>query len=111
MPASDHHSEYLARAVAALTPEGHRRVSELLDELVQAAGADDWLTRFAAARRAEAGRGPGPGAAEPRRPTRQELDGLIAGFTTIRDQEPLDDVGDWANAVIALLQDETPSEG
>ena len=29
-----------------------------------------------------------------------------AGFTTIRDQEPLDDVGDWANAVLALLEDE-----
>ena len=38
--------------------------------------------------------------------TEQELDVLIAGFTTIRDQEPLDDVGDWANAVLALLEDE-----
>jgi hypothetical protein len=38
--------------------------------------------------------------------TRQELDGLIAGFMTIRDQEPLDDVADWANAVVALLEDE-----
>ena len=111
MPASDHHSEYLARAVAALTPEGHRRVSELLDELVQAAGADDWLTRFAADRRGQAGRGAGPRAAEPPPPTRPEQGGRIAGVTTIRDQEPLDDVGDWANAVIALLQDETPSEG
>ena len=111
MPASDHHSEYLARAVAALTPEGHRRVSELLDELVQAAGADDWLTRFVADRRAQARHGARPGAAQPPPPPRQELDRRIAGFTTIRDQEPLDDVGDWANAVIALLQDETPSEG
>jgi hypothetical protein len=25
---------------------------------------------------------------------------------TIRDQEPLDDVADWANAVLALLADE-----
>ena len=38
----------------------------------------------------------------------QELDILIAGFTTIRDQEPLDDVADWANAVLALLADERP---
>ena len=31
---------------------------------------------------------------------------LLAGFRTIRDQEPLDDVADWANAVVALLEDE-----
>src|SRR5437763_187428 len=30
---ADPHAEYLARAVAALTPEGHRRVDELLDGL------------------------------------------------------------------------------
>ena len=35
-----------------------------------------------------------------------ELNDLIAGFMRIRDQEPLDDVSDWANAVIALLEDE-----
>ena len=35
-----------------------------------------------------------------------ELDILIAGFMTIRDQEPLDDVANWANAVLALLKDE-----
>jgi hypothetical protein len=28
---------------------------------------------------------------------------------TIRDEEPADDVGDWANAVIALLEDEIRS--
>jgi hypothetical protein len=28
------------------------------------------------------------------------------GFKTIRDSEPRDDVTDWANAVIALLEDE-----
>ena len=39
--------------------------------------------------------------------SRQELDVLIPGFTAIRDQEPLDDVADWANAVVALLEDET----
>ena len=30
---------------------------------------------------------------------------------TIRDQEHLDDVANWANAVIALLEDETGYEG
>jgi hypothetical protein len=36
--------------------------------------------------------------------TPPELDALIAGFMRIRDQEPLDDVSDWANAVLALLE-------
>ena len=36
----------------------------------------------------------------------QEFDTLIVGFKTIRDQEPLDDVANWANAVLALLEDE-----
>ena len=35
-----------------------------------------------------------------------ELDRLTSGFEQIRDQEPLDDVGDWANAVVQLLEDE-----
>jgi hypothetical protein len=30
----------------------------------------------------------------------------MTGFITIRDQEPLNDVGDWANAVLTLLEDE-----
>jgi hypothetical protein len=30
----------------------------------------------------------------------------VLGFRTIRDEEPLDDVADWANAVLALLEDE-----
>ena len=38
--------------------------------------------------------------------TTQELGVLTAGFRAIRDQEPLDDVADWANAVVALLEDE-----
>lgn len=38
--------------------------------------------------------------------TRQELHALSVGFKRIRDQEPLDDVADWANAVLALLEDE-----
>jgi hypothetical protein len=36
---------------------------------------------------------------------------LTAGFRTIRDQEPLDDVSDWANAVVALLEDEAERTG
>ena len=38
-----------------------------------------------------------------------ELDRLISGFEEIRDQEPLDDVGDWANAVVQLLEDARPT--
>ena len=30
---------------------------------------------------------------------------MTAGLLAIRDEEPLDDVADWANAVLALLQD------
>ena len=30
---------------------------------------------------------------------------LLGGFLRIRDQEPRDDVADWANAVVALLED------
>jgi hypothetical protein len=41
--------------------------------------------------------------------TARERDELMTGFITIRDQEPLDDVGDWANAVLALLEDEAGS--
>jgi hypothetical protein len=106
---ADHHSEYLARAVAALTPEGHRRVDELLEQLTEVVGNREWLVRFAKARMAEAdaartdaSAGPDPGEMLSER----ERDGLLAGFMTIRDQEPLDDVADWANAVIALLEDE-----
>jgi hypothetical protein len=109
--ASDHHSEYLARVLDDLTPDGRRRVGELLDQLTEAAGADDWLVGFAADRKAEAGLAPAAGTAVRRPPTRQELDGLTAGFVAIRDQEPLDDVSDWANAVIALLRDDTASDG
>ena len=38
--------------------------------------------------------------------TKQELESLRVGFMTIRDQEHLDDVANWANAVLALLEDE-----
>lgn len=107
---SDHHSEYLASAVAGLTPEGHARVDELLEQLAQSVGGREWLSRFARARKAEAdsgrtdvSQGPEPGSML----TRQELEGLTVGFMTIRDQEPLEDVANWANAVLALLKDET----
>ena len=102
---SDHHSAYIAKAVAALTPAGHARVDELLEQLARAAGGREWLVRFAKAREAEA-----EGAAiadDPaRRLSREELQALKVGFRTIRDEEPRDDVTDWANAVLALLQDE-----
>ena len=54
MGSSDHHSEYLARAVAALTPEGSARVDAILAQLAQSAGHDEWLVKFAMAREAEA---------------------------------------------------------
>jgi len=102
---SDHHSAYIARAVAALEPEGHRRVDELLEQLAQVAGGHEWLVRFAKAREAES-----EGAAFAAEPAGklgdQELYALLVGFKTIRDSEPRDDVTDWANAVIALLEDE-----
>ena len=114
MATTDHHSEYLAKAIAALTPEGHKRVDELLDGLVEVVGNHEWVVRFAEARKAEAdvGRTDVSAKTEPGRMlTRQELDGLTAGFKAIRDQEPLDDVADWANAVVALLEDEAPRSG
>jgi hypothetical protein len=108
MTDADHHSAYLARTLAALTPEGRARVDELLDQLAQAAGGRERLVRFAAAREAEVAAGrPDVASAEPAAAmTPQELDALTAGFMTIRDEEPLDDVAQWANAVLALLADE-----
>ena len=104
---ADQHSVYLARAVASLTPEGRARVDELLAQLVTAGGGHESLVRFAERRKAEAdaGRTDLTPDADPVL-TQRELDGLFTGFTTIRDQEPLDDVADWANAVLALLEDE-----
>ena len=64
MPTTDHHSEYLARAVASLTPEGRERVDELLRELAALVGGHEAVARFAAARKSEADSGvdrrPGP---------------------------------------------------
>ena len=97
---------YLARAVAALTPEGHKRVDELLDQLAEVVGDREALIRFAKARRTEADLGRTDFAAEPAPAlTDEELYPLLAGFKTIRDQEPLNDVADWANAVVELLED------
>jgi hypothetical protein len=105
----DHHSKYLAEAVAALTPEGRKRVDELLDQLAVAGRGREWVVRFALARESETDTGrtdtsadeePGESLSE------EELDILTVGFMTIRDQEQLDDVADWANAVLALLADE-----
>jgi hypothetical protein len=106
---ADHHSEYLARAVAALTPQGHERVDELLAQLADAGGNHAELVRFAKARKAEADLGRGEGSIDTAllsTLTKRELDALATGFLTIRDQEPLDDVADWANAVFALIEDE-----
>ena len=102
--ASDHHSAYLARALAALAPEGRARVDELLAQLAEAARADERVVGFAAARQAEVA----AGRADPEPAnslTEQELDVLLGGFLRIRDQEQRDDVADWANAVVALLED------
>ena len=109
MSTTDHHSEYLAKALDALTPEGHKRVDELLDQLAEVVGDHEAVARFAAARKAEADAGrmeASAGVSPGRALSPQELNILIPGFRTIRDQEPLDDVADWANAVVALLEDE-----
>jgi hypothetical protein len=110
---ADHHSEYLAQAVAALTPAGVDRVDELLVQLAQAAGTHEWLVRFAKARRDEADSHAAPALeVEPGRMlTEDELNALTRGFMTIRDTETLDDVADWANAVLALLADERAAAG
>jgi hypothetical protein len=110
---TDHHSEYLARTIGALTPEGHERVDELLDQLAEVVGDHEAVARFAAARKAEAdaGRIGASAAVSPGRAlTGQELNVLIPGFRAIRDQEPEDDVADWANAVVAMLEDEAGGE-
>jgi hypothetical protein len=111
---TDHHSEYLARTVAAFTPEGRARVDELLGQLLEAAGGRTEIVRFGQALKGEADSGATNPAAEDaagRALSGPELDRLLSGFITIRDQEPLDDVGDWANAVIALLEDELRRPG
>jgi hypothetical protein len=81
-------------------------VDELLDELAEAAGGRRRLARFAGDRRAEADTGRTQKETTDEL-TRQELDALRGSFMAIRDREQLDDVANWANAVIALLQDDT----
>ncbi len=108
MGTPDHHSVYLTQALAALTPDGHRRVDELLEQLSAAVTNREWLIRFAGARREEADTGrvdPAQDAAIDAMLSSVEIDALYTGFATIRDTEQLDDVADWANAVLALLQD------
>jgi hypothetical protein len=109
-PLGDHHSAYLARAVAGLTVQGRGRVDELLDQLVASAGGRTAVVQFAETRRAEAG----SGRVEPTDPglplAKGELEVLTVGFMAIRDGEQLDDVADWANAVLALLKDERASD-
>jgi hypothetical protein len=96
---TDHDSDYLASAVAALTPEGHARVDELPRQLAAAAGTDhEWLVRFAKSRQAEADTGRTAGAGDPEPApilTREEFDALYTGFMTAREQEPLGDVAAW----------------
>jgi hypothetical protein len=107
--APDHHSTYLAKAVAALTPEGRERTDELLDQLAVAGRSREWVVRFAMAREAEVDAGRTDTSADEEvgdRLSEEELEILTAGFMAIRDQEQLDDVADWANAVLALLADE-----
>jgi hypothetical protein len=106
---TDHHSEYLAKTVAALTPDGRARVDELLEQLAAAGQSREWVVRFAQALEGEVDLAtPDVSASEEpgRMLTGDELAVLTSGFKTIRDQEPLDDVADWANAVLALLEDE-----
>ena len=108
----DHHSVYLERAVSALTPAGRARVDELLEQLAEAVGGREELVRFALARKAEADRGStDETTAVPAGLAEQDVNALLQGFIRIRDQEPLDDVGDWANAVVALLEDALPGPG
>ena len=103
----DHHSEYLARTIAALTPEGRARVDELLDALVASAGELSLVSDFARVRKQEADSGrPAAGSDPGRLFTGPQFDEVLTGFTVIRDQERLDDVSDWANAVIQLLEDD-----
>jgi hypothetical protein len=105
----DHHTTYLARTVAAMTPEGRKRADELLDQLAVAGRSREWVVRFALAREAEVDAGRTDTSANEEvgeRLSEEELDVLTAGFMAIRDREQLDDVADWANAVLALLADE-----
>ena len=86
-------------------------MDELLEQLAGMVPGHQSLVAFAKAREAEADAGRlGDEVGDPvHRLTDEELERLASGFMTIRDEEPADDVGDWANAVIALLEDEIRS--
>ena len=85
----DHHSEYLAKTIAALTPEGHVRVDELLDRLARSVGDRGLVSQFALIREREADSAKLAAGADPGLSfTKQQLDDLITGFTIIRDQAP-----------------------
>lgn len=91
-----------------MTPEGRKRADELLDQLAVAGRSREWVARFALAREAEVDTDRTNASADEEPQTRlskEELDVLTVGFMAIRDQEQLDDVADWANAVLALLAD------
>jgi hypothetical protein len=106
---SGHHTAHLARALSELTPEGRKRAEQLLAELIEAAKTHACVVQFARDRDAELKAGQ-VGPVELSDPTlrfsEEELDRVTAGFMEIRDEEPLDDVSDWANAVLELLSDE-----
>jgi hypothetical protein len=88
-----------------LSPEGRKRADELLEQLVETASGHPWVLQFARVREAEVDAGHTSDEGDDELSV-QELDTLIVGFKTIRDQEPLDDVANWANAVLALLEDD-----
>lgn len=106
MSSGDHHTAYLARTLAALTPAGKARIDELLEQLVTAVGGREQVTRFAGTLKTDVDLGRTTGGSAPEEGlSRQDVDHLLAGFMQIRDQEPLADVADWANAVVVLLED------
>jgi hypothetical protein len=85
----DHHSEYLAKTIAALTPEGHVRVDELLDGLARSVGDRGLVSQFAMIREREAdsgklAAGPDPGLSF----TKQQLDDLITGLPSSATRSP-----------------------
>ena len=110
MREADHHSAYLAQALAGLTAEGRQRAEELLDQLIASAGGRRSILLFAEARRTELDIG-NVGPSDPGPPfAAGELEELTVGFMAIRDDEQLDDVANWANAVLALLRDERTND-
>ena len=85
-------------------------MDELLEQLAEAVGDHQAVARFAAVRKAEADTGRTGASSDVRRTlTRQELDVLTAGFRTIRGQEPLDDVADWATSRCSRTKPRAPA--